>query len=138
VKKIIVVLCLLALLGGVLAACGAQKPEALLAGKWKASVASLEFAAYEFVPDPNDARKGTVNRGKLASLVTDGTYEVVPGKGKDAEDMVKITTSALGFLSATRSYYFTVDAATLTLREEGSEVTATYTRDTGAAAATTG
>jgi len=135
-KKAIAILCLLAMLGGISAACGAKKPENLLAGKWKASVASLEFQAFEFVPSQDDARKGTVNRGKLASLVTDGTYEVIPGKGKDAKDVLKITTTALGFVSTTHSYFFTVDDTTLTLQEEGYDAFLTYTRETATAGTT--
>ncbi|MCL1951863.1 MAG: hypothetical protein FWF60_03440 [Oscillospiraceae bacterium] len=133
-KKAIATLCLLAALCGVLAACGAPKPEALLAGKWDASVASLEFNAFEFVPSQDDPRKGTVNLGMIGSLVP-GSYEVVPPQGKDAPNVVKITYT-LAMFSTTRSYTFTVDATTLTLQGEGSGVAMTYTRETAAAGTT--
>jgi len=132
-KKAIAILCTLAALCGVLAAC-AQKPEALLAGKWKASAASLEFSAFEFVPSEDDARKGTVNLGMIGNLV-EGSYEVVPPEGKDAPNVVKITYS-LAMFSNTRTYTFTVDDTTLTLQAENSSVAMTYTRDTGAAGTT--
>jgi len=135
-KKLLAILCLLALLGGCLAACGAPKPGALLAGKWKATAASLEFQAFEFVPGEDGPGKGTVNLGMMSKLVP-ASYEVVPAESKDARDMVKITYKLL-MISTTRSYYFTVDGTTLTLQEENSGLTTTYTRDTGAGAGTTG
>jgi len=135
-KKTLAILCLLALLGGIGAACGAPKPGAQLAGKWKAAAASLEFQAFEFVPGEDGPGKGTVNLGMLANFVG-GSYEVVPAQSKDARDMVKITYKLL-MISTTRSYYFTVDGATLTLQEENSGLTTTYTRDTGTGAGTTG
>ena len=133
-KKILAILGILALLGGVLAACGAPKPEALLAGKWKASAGSFEFNAFEFVPGQEDQRKGAVNINLIGSFV-DGSYEVVAAAEKGARDMVKITYKLLMF-STTRSYYFTVDETTLTLQEEGKSVTTTYTRETAAAGTT--
>ena len=133
-KKTLAILCLAALLGSCLVACGAPKPEKLLAGKWKANMASLEFNAFEFIPGKDDPRKGAVNLGMIGSFVN-GSYEVVPAQSKDARDMVKITYTLLMF-STTRSYYFTVDGATLTLQEESSGITTSYTRDTGAAGTT--
>jgi len=135
-KKTLAILGILVLLGGIFSACGAAKPQRLLAGKWKASVASLEFQAFEFVPSADSDLKGTVNIGMLSNLVH-GSYEVIPGAGKDARDTVKITYT-LAMFSNTRSYFFTVDGATLTLQREGSGTSLVYTRDTGAAAATTG
>ena len=134
-KKTLAILCLLAVLGGCLAACGAPKPEALLAGKWKASVATFEFNAFEFVPSQGDPRKGSVNIGMISNLVS-GSYEVIPPESKDARSVVKITYTLL-MISTTRSYFFTVDDTTLSLQEEGKSVTTTYTRET-AAAGTTG
>jgi len=133
-KKTLAILCLLALLGGCLAACGTRKPEKLLAGKWNADVASFEFKAFEFVPGQDDPRKGTVNLGLIGRLV-DGTYEVVPAENKDAQPMVKITYKLL-LVSTTRNYFFTVNATTLTLQKEGSDVAMTYTRDTQPAGTT--
>ena len=135
-KKILAVLCLLALLGGISTACGASKPGALLAGKWNADLASFEFKAFEFVPGEDGPGKGTVNLGMLSNLVK-GSYEVLPAESKDAKDMVKITYT-LWMISTTRSYYFTVDGNTLTLQEESSGFTTTYTREGAAAAGTTG
>ena len=134
-KKALAVLCLLALLGGVSAACGAPKPEALLAGKWKASAASLEFNALEFIPSAEDPRKGTLNIG-MTSLVG-GSYEVIPAESKEARPMVKITYK-LFLISATRSYYFTVEGDALSLQEEGSGITLTFTRETAASPGATG
>jgi len=133
-KKALAILCLLAVLGGCLAACGAQKPEALLAGKWKASVASLEFNAFEFVPSQDDPRKGAVNIGMISNLVH-GSYEVIPPEGKDAPSVVKITYT-LAMFSNTRSYNFTVDDTTLTLQREGSGTSLVYTREAVAAGTT--
>jgi hypothetical protein len=133
-KKVLAILCLLAALCGIAAACGTPKPEALLAGKWNASVASLEFNAFEFVPSQDDPRKGTVNLGMIGSLVS-GSYEVVPPQGKDAPNVVKITYALMMF-SNTRSYTFTVDDTTLTLQGEGSGTALTYTRETAAAGTT--
>ena len=135
-KKALTILCLLAALGGCLAACGTPKPEALLAGKWNASLASLEFNAFEFIPSQDDSRKGSVNLGMIGSLVS-GSYEVIPPANKDAQSMVKITYTLL-MISTTRSYFFTVDDTTLTLQKEGSNTILTYTRETAAAAGTTG
>jgi len=135
-KKILAVLCLLALLGGCLAACGAPKPGALLAGKWNATAASFEFNAFEFVPGEDGPGKGTVNLGMISNLVK-GSYEVLPAESKEAKDMVKITYS-LWMISTTRSYYFAVDGATLTLQEENSGFTTTYIREGAAAVGTTG
>jgi len=135
-KKILAILGILAVLGGCLAACGASKPEKLLAGKWKTSVASFEFNAFEFVPSQDDPRKGTVSLGMVGNLIS-GSYEVVPAKGKDAQDQVKITYTLLMF-SNTRSYSFTVDETTLTLQEEGKSLVVTYTRETAAAGTTAG
>ncbi|MCL2300910.1 MAG: hypothetical protein FWC27_12280 [Firmicutes bacterium] len=132
-KKTLAILCLLAALSGILAACGAPKPEALLAGKWKASVASFEFNAFEFVPSQDDPRKGTVNIGMISNLVN-GSYEVVPGEGS-ALDTLKITYS-LWMISTSRTYDFTVDETTLALTEVGKTVTTTYTRETAAAGTT--
>jgi len=132
-KKALVILAVLALLG-CLAACGAPKPEALLAGKWKASVASFEFSAVEFTPGTEDPRKGTVSLALIGSQAL-GSYEVVPAEGKDAQNQVKITYKLL-MLSTTRSYYFAVEGDTLTLREKDSDVTFTFTRDTDAVGTT--
>jgi len=132
-KKALVILAVLALLG-CLAACGAPKPEALLAGKWNASLASFEFNALEFIPSQDDSRKGSVNLGMIGNLVS-GSYEVVPAEGKDAQNQVKITYKLL-MLSTTRSYYFAVEGDTLTLREKDSDVTFTFTRDTDAVGTT--
>ena len=134
-KKTLAILCLLALLGGCLAACGTQKPEKLLAGKWNADLTSFEFKAFEFVPGEDDPLNGTVNLGLIGRFV-DGTYEVVPAENKDGRPMVKITYKLL-LISTTRSYFFTVDATTLTLQKEGSENSMTYTRDKGADEGTT-
>ena len=134
-KKTLAILCLLALLGGCLAACGAKKPEKLLAGKWNADVASFEFKAFEFVPDKDEPLKGTVNLGLIGRFVG-GDYEITPAENKDAQPMVKITYKLL-LISTTRSYFFTVDANTLTLQKEGSDVAMTYTRDTGTTEGTT-
>ena len=133
-KKALAILCLAALLGGISAACGAPKPGALLAGKWKAGAASFEFQAFEFVPGADGPNKGTVNLGMISNLVG-GSYEVVPAQSKDARDVVRITYK-LFMISTTRSYYFTVDGTTLTLQEESSGLTTTYARDTGAAGTT--
>ena len=129
-KKSLALLGVLALLCGCLAACGTPKTEALLAGKWNASAASFEFQAFEFTPDENNPGKGTVG-----SLL-DGSYEIIPAENKDTRDMLKITFS-FGMLSASRSYYFTVDETTLSLQEENSSVTTTYTREAAAGEATT-
>ena len=134
-KKAIAILCLLAALGGCMAACGAPKPEALLAGKWKASLASFEFNAFEFVPSQGDPRKGTVNLGMIGNLVP-GSYEVIPPASRDAQSVVKITYTLL-MISTTRSYFFTVDDTTLTMQKEGSNTSLVYAREV-AAAGTTG
>jgi len=134
-KKTLAILCLFALLGGCLAACGAPKPETLLAGQWKASAGSLEFKSIAFTPGAEDPRKGTVSLG-MTSLVG-GSYEVIPGQGKDARDMVKITYT-LWLISTTRSYYFTVEGNTLNMQEENAGVTLTFTRESAVAAGTTG
>jgi len=136
-KKALAILGILALLGGCLAACGAKKPQNLLAGKWKANLAALEFQAFEFVPGADDSLKGAVYLSLLSPGLISGTYEVTPGAGKDARDMIKITYT-LWMVSINNSYYFTVDGNSLTLQKEGTDVTTTYTRDTGPAAATTG
>ena len=133
-KKALAILCLLAVLGGISTACGKTKPEALLAGKWKASVASLEFNAFEFIPSQDNPRKGSVNIGMISNLLH-GSYEVVPPEGKDAPNVVKITYT-LAMFSNTRSYIFTVDDTTLTLRKEGADSFLTYTRETTAAGTT--
>jgi len=137
-KKIIAILGIAALLGACLAACGAPKPEELLAGKWNASVASFEFNAFEFVPSQADPRKGTVNLSLTGSLVS-GHYEVITGSGRDARDMVKITYT-LAFISTSNIYYFTVDENTLSLQKEGSDTSTLYTREAAvpAPAGTTG
>jgi len=134
-KKTLTILCLLAVLGSVSTACGAPKPEALLAGKWKASVASFEFNAFEFVPSQDNPRKGSVNIGMLSNLVQ-GSYEVIPPESKDAQSVVNITYT-LAMFSNTRGYTFTVDDTTLHLQREGAGTTLTYTRET-AAVGTTG
>ena len=125
-KKTLAILGILALLGGCLAACGKAKPEALLAGKWNAAAASLEFQAFEFIPSAEDPAKGTVNLGMISNLFG-GTYEIIRGQGKNAQDTLKITYS-LWMISTTRSYQFTVDETTLTMTEEGKSLTTTYTR----------
>ena len=138
-KKAISILCLLALLSGVGAACGAPKPGALLAGKWKAAASSFEFQLFEFVPGEDGPGKGRVNLGMtgLLSNLISGSYEVIPAERKDAQDIVKITYTLL-MISTTRSYFFTVDSTSLTLQEVDSGFTTRYTRDTGAPAGTTG
>jgi len=134
-KKTLAALCLLALLGGCLAACGAPKPGANLVGKWNANAASFEFKALEFVPGEDGPGKGTVNI--LLGRLLGGSYEVIPAENKDARDMVKITYTLL-LISRTRRYYFAVEGDTLTLQEEDSNVSLSFTRDTAAGAGTTG
>ena len=133
-KKILAIFGILALLVGILAACGVPKPEILLAGKWKASAASLEFNAFEFVPSQGDPRKGTVNLGMISNLI-DGSYEVIPAQSKNERNTVRITY-ALWMISTTRSYTFTVDETTLTMQEEGKSVFTTYVRETATAGTT--
>ena len=138
-KKTLAVLCLLALLCGVLAACGTPKPGALLAGKWNASAGTIEFQAFEFTPDEENPNKGKADIGRSGGLLgnlLNGTYEVIPAKDKDAQDMLKITYSIL-MVSTTRSYFFTVDENALTLREENSGFTTNYVREGAAVEATT-
>ena len=133
-KKALAILCLLAVLGGCLAACGKPKPEDLLAGQWKASAGSFEFNAVEFVPSQDDPRKGAVNLGMLSNLLK-GSYEVIPGAKKDDQPTLKIVYTPL-MISVTRVYLFTVDETTLELQREGSNTALTFTRDTAGAGTT--
>jgi len=127
-KKLLAILTACALLALAFAGCGAPKPQQLLAGKWQTSALGLEFGAYEFVPDEDDPLRGTVNLGQLSGLIH-GSYTVTPGK-KDEPDRLSITYSVL-MINYTRSYTFTVDESTLTLQEENSGVSLTYTRGQG-------
>ena len=129
-QKLLAVLAACALLAPALAGC-APGPQRLLAGKWQASALGLEFGAYEFVPGENDPLRGTVNLGRLSGFVS-GSYTVTPGKG-DAPDRLRITYGLRpgGMISYTRDYTFTVDETTLTLQEENSSVSLTYTRNQG-------
>jgi len=132
-KKTLATLGILAVLCGCLVACGsggqAKKPEVLLAGKWRAAQSggstffSIDLDSFEFVPSAADPLRGTVNLGKLASLVTDGSYEVIPARDKGGRDMLIISTKTLRVFNRTSSYFFTVNETTLALQPVDSEPT---------------
>lgn len=138
-KKILAVLAILVLVGTVLAACGAPKPENLLAGSWSANVGSFEFLGYEFIPNEDDPLKGTVDLKLISASAISGTYEIVRADTEDGKDLLKITYTLL-MISTKRNFYFTVDETTLTLQEENSSVIMNYTREVAGTtlAATTG